>query len=58
MTTAIRHHITRRLGLWATAALLGACATLRLDPDLSARAPALSGFGQIALPVTTRSADA
>ena len=50
--------MSRRVGIWVAATLLGACATLRLDPDLSARAPALAGFGQIALPVTTRSAEA
>ncbi len=62
MTATARHRLHRRFvhrsATWAAAALLGACATLRLDPDLSARAPVLDGFGQHAQPISSGSASA
>jgi tetratricopeptide (TPR) repeat protein len=39
----------------ATAVLISACALGPLQPDLSARAPDLAGFGEVQLPITTRS---
>ncbi len=42
----------------AAISVLAACAVAPLQPDLSARAPALPGFGELQYAVTTKSADA
>jgi hypothetical protein len=42
----------------AIVVLVSACALGPLQPDLSARAPELTGFGEVQVPITTRSAAA
>lgn len=50
-----RPHAAFRQFSLATLVAVSACAMAPLQPDLSARAPALEGFGRSSMPVTTRS---
>jgi tetratricopeptide (TPR) repeat protein len=50
--------IRTALATAAALALLTSCANLPFAPDRSARAPALTGFGRVAVPVTTEVAAA
>ncbi len=47
-----------RVAAIASLALVSACALLPLVPDSDARAPTLTGFGNVAMPITTRSTTA
>lgn len=50
--------LPRRLIASAALLLVGACAVEPLQPDTAARAPALAGFGELQVPITTRSSTA
>jgi tetratricopeptide (TPR) repeat protein len=52
------NRLSRRVLASTVLLAIGACAVEPRLPDLSARAPTLSGFGQLDVPVTTRSAEA
>jgi tetratricopeptide (TPR) repeat protein len=54
----MRPSATRSTLAAATVAVLAACAMAPLQPDLAARAPALSGFGDLQRSVSTRSPEA
>ncbi len=54
MKTALQHsHRPRRLATAAALALLTACAAVPLQPDLSAKAPVLTGFGESRVDITS-----
>ncbi len=50
--------LRRHSVITATAVLISACALGPVQPDLNARAPDLAGFGEVQIPVTTRSTQA
>ena len=52
------NRVPRRLLVSVALLALGACAVGPLQPDPTARAPALTGFGALDVPITTRSAAA